>query len=265
MATDARAAAILAAFSDAELITPFTEADPAFGLHDAYRLADEVHAMRVLRGERPVGRKIGFTNRDLWIEHKAPVWGHVYDSTLREPSHGVAHVSIDGLLQPRIEPEIQLHFASTPPVTSDESELLDAIDWIALGFEIVQSPYPDWRFGTADAIAACTLHGLLIVGRPVPVSDIDDCAAKLASFTVTLTRDGRGEATGGGADVLDSPLLAFVHLARVLAEQPGARPVEAGEIVTTGTLTPALPIVPGESWSTEIEGIDLPATSVVLA
>jgi 2-oxo-3-hexenedioate decarboxylase len=60
-------------------------------------------------------------------------------------------------------------------------------------------------------------------------------------------------------------LLAFVHLARVLAEQPGARPVEAGEIVTTGTLTPALPIVPGESWSTEIEGIDLPATSVVLA
>src|SRR5690348_3224536 len=151
MATDARAAAILAAFSDAELIAPFTDGDPAFGVNEAYTLADEVHKLRVQRGERPVGRKIGFTNRAFWREHKAPVWGHVYDSTLLEPSDGVTHVSIDGLLQPRIEPEIQLHFASTPPVTSDESALLDAIDWIALGYEIVQSPYPDWGFGTADA------------------------------------------------------------------------------------------------------------------
>ncbi len=38
------------------------------------------------RGERPVGRKIGFTNRTIWAEYGvyAPIWGDMYDTTLRD-------------------------------------------------------------------------------------------------------------------------------------------------------------------------------------
>jgi len=263
MAHDDRADAILAAFAEQRSIAPLTDAEPALSVEDAYAIAGGVHARRVRRGERPVGRKIGFTNRSIWREHKAPIWAYVYDSTLRRATDG-AEVPVGNLLQPRIEPEIQLHFAKAPPVTDDAAEILDCVDWIANGFEIVQSPYPDWRFGTADAVAACGLHGLLVVGVPVPVGDIDDCEAKLASFTITMSRNGEPETTGGGAAVLDSPLLAFAHLTRVLADQPGAEPVRAGEIVTTGTLTQALPASPGETWSTELEGIELPGISVTL-
>ena len=65
------------------------------------------------------------------------------------------------------------------------------------------------------------------------------------------------QAHGGGANVLDSPLLAAAHLISVLTVQPQFEPIQAGELVTTGTLTAALPIRPGETWSTELSGIDL--------
>jgi 2-oxo-3-hexenedioate decarboxylase len=70
---------------------------------------------------------------------------------------------------------------------------------------------------------------------------------------------------GSGANVLDSPLLAFAHLAETLATQARVAPVQAGEIVTTGTLTAALPVSPGQRWTTVLDGIDLPGLSITFA
>jgi 2-keto-4-pentenoate hydratase len=260
--------AILDAVESHRLIGLLSDGDPSLDEDGAYAIAWEVHARRLGWGERPVGRKIGFTNRTIWAEYGvwAPIWSHVYDSTVHHaPDSRAPRVAIGHLLQPRIEPEIQLHFTRTPPVTRDEAAILDCIDWIAHGFEIVQSLYPDWKFRSVDAIAAFGLHGALVVGTPVAVRDVDDCVAKLRSFTVALSRDGREEAAGGGADVLDTPLLAFAHLAEMLGRQARFAPVQAGEIVTTGTLTAARSVSPGETWTTRLDGIDLPGMSVTFA
>ena len=258
---------ILDAADSRRLIRRLTDGDPSLDEDGAYAIAWDVHARRRERGERPVGRKIGFTNRSIWAEYGvwAPIWSHVYDSTVHHAPEGDAHLAIGHLLQPRIEPEIQLHFSRTPPATRDEQALLESIDWIAHGFEIVQSVYPDWKFTKEDAIAAFALHGALVVGRPVAVRDIDDCAAKLRSFTISLSRDDGRTVRGGGANVLDSPLLAFAHLAETLATQARFAPVQAGEIVTTGTLTAALPVSPGQRWTTVLDGIDLPGLSISFA
>jgi len=256
--------AILDAIDSHRLIGRLSDHDPSLDEAGAYAIAWEVHARRLERGERPVGRKIGFTNRTIWAEYgvRAPIWSHVYDATVHQALDGRAHIPIGHLLQPRIEPEIQLHFATTPPVTRDEAAILDCIDWIANGFEIVQSLYADWKFRRVDSIAALGLHGALVVGTPVAVRDIDDCVAKLRSFTVALSREGRVEGTGGGAEVLDSPLLAFAHLAETLGRQGRFAPVQAGEIVTTGTLTAPRSVSPGETWTTRLDGIDLPGSSI---
>jgi 2-keto-4-pentenoate hydratase len=259
-----RADIILDAFASRRLIGLLSDDDPALDEDGAYAIAGDVHARRVERGESSVGRKIGFTNRAVWAEYGAPMWGHVYDSTVQYASGGDAHLRIGGLLQPRIEPEIQLHYARRPPVTSDEAAILDCIDWIAHGVEIVQCPYPEWKFRSVDAIAALGLHGALVVGTPVFVSDIEDCAAKLRGFTICLLRNGVQQVTGGGANVLDSPLLAFAHLAQILSKGSRFEPVQAGEIVTTGTLTAALSVAPGETWSTTLDGISLPGLSITL-
>jgi 2-keto-4-pentenoate hydratase len=261
-----RAETILDAFGSGRLIGLLTDDDPALDEDGAYAIACEVHARRVRRGEKPVGRKIGFTNQSVWADQglDKPIWGHVYDSTVHYAPRATTRLAIGHLLQPRIEPEIQLHFARTPPVTRDEAAMLDCIDWIAHGFEIVQCPFRDWKFKAADAIAAFAVHGALVVGAPVAVSDVADCAAKLQSFTISLSKNGVLQAEGGGAHVLDSPLLAFAHLAELLSEQSRFGPVQAGEIVTTGTLTRALPVADGETWSTTLDGINLPGLSITL-
>ncbi len=164
--------------------------------------------------------------------------------------------------EPRIEPEIVLHFKSAPPATRDEATILECIDWIAQGFEIVQSPFPGWKFRPADMVAVNGLHGMLVVGDPVPVASIPDCADRLRTFRVTLNKGGTAAAEGGGANVLDSPLLAFAHLTEMLLDRPGFPPVAAGEAVTTGTLTAILPVGPGETWSTTLSGLDLPGFTI---
>jgi 2-oxo-3-hexenedioate decarboxylase len=79
---------------------------------------------------------------------------------------------------------------------------------------------------------------------------------------IALSRDGEVQDRGTAANVLDGPLSAIRHLVDVLAADPESPRLQAGEIVTTGTLTRALPIRPGETWSTAIEGVELPGVSV---
>ena len=55
-----------------------------FGVAEAYRVTQLVRKLREQRGERPVGRKIGFTNRTIWPQYNvyAPIWGYMYDKTV---------------------------------------------------------------------------------------------------------------------------------------------------------------------------------------
>jgi 2-oxo-3-hexenedioate decarboxylase len=48
----------------------------------------------------------------------------------------------------------------------------------------------------------------------------------------------------------------------VLARQADAPPLAAGEIVSTGTLTDAHPVTPGETWSTSFVGLPLAGLEV---
>lgn len=261
-ATDALATELLDALDRNVLIEPITDRLPSFGEAAAYDVNAELFRRRVARGEKPIGRKIGFTNRTIWPEYGVytPMWAHIYDTTVQFFDGNGGTQKIGHLAQPRIEPEILLHFKSSPADATTEAEILACIDWIAHSVEIVQSHFAAWNFKAADTAAAFGLHGALMVGPPRQVSDLgtpDELIQKLRTFKIALSRNGEFQAEGGGFNVLDSPLLAFAHLQTVLKELPQFEPVQAGEIVTTGTLTAALPIEPGQTWSTEFDGIGL--------
>jgi 2-keto-4-pentenoate hydratase len=264
MLTDPIQTELLDALDQNRLIETISSRDGSFDVPAAYRISAGIVSRRLARGERPVGRKIGFTNRLIWEEYRvsSPMWGHVYEETVTRLDQPVAHLAIGHLSQPRIEPEIVLHFASAPGAATDEGELLSTIDWIAHGFEIVQTHFLDWKFTLADTIADFGLHGALVVGPPRTVSDAADVVGKLRAFTISLASGGVVQAHGAGANVLDSPLMAALHLVRVLGAQQLFEPIQAGEIVTTGTLTPALPIRTGETWTTNLSGIDLPGLTL---
>ncbi len=259
---DDLATELLNALDQNTQLVPFTTRDPAFDNVTAYLVGAELLRRRRARGERTIGRKIGFTNRTIWEEYGVytPMWAHVYDTTVTIFDGPSGSLSIGQLAEPRIEPEITLHFKESPAGAETEADILACIDWIAHSVEIVQSHFPGWKFVAPDTAADFGLHGALVVGPPKPVSELGDPAeliAILRRFTIALSKNGELQARGGGANVLDSPLLAFAHLQSVLKEQPQFEAVQAGELVTTGTLTAALPIQPGDTWSTEFAGLGL--------
>jgi 2-keto-4-pentenoate hydratase len=223
-------------------------------LASAYRVALAARALRVARGEMPLGFKVGFTNRTIWSRYAvfAPIWGSVWNTTVAF-AQGNDVVPLQHLCQPRIEPEAVFGLKVGPRADAGVDDLFEALDWVAPGFELVQSHLAGWKFTAPQTVADGGLHGRLLVGTKVPVSalarDAAGLHALLAGLRVELHRNDRLVEEGQGANVLDSPLHALLHFVTELRSCPGAPELKAGDLVTTGTWTDAWPIAPGERWT----------------
>lgn len=249
----------------ARQIEPFTSRPGGLDMPSAYAVAHLIDEARRREGAVPVGRKIGFTNPDMWSLYgvREPVWAHIYETTVRRLPQQHTRCGIGRFAEPKIEPEIVLHLRSAPPPGASLEAIVESIDWVAHAFEIVQSHFPGWKFQAPDTVADWALHGTLLLGEPQPVERLGpDPIAALASFSVALSRDGAVREVGTGSNVLGSPLAAIAHLMAVLAKQPQYPPLQAGEMVTTGTITTAQSIYAGETWRSELRGIGLPGLSV---
>jgi 2-keto-4-pentenoate hydratase len=223
----------------------------------AYEHALTVREMRIARGEQPRGYKVGFTNRNIWPRYQvfAPVWGTVWDTTVSF-CEDAGEVSLAATSQPRLEPEAVFGMRATPPAHASLDELLACVEWVAPGFEVVQSHQPGWKFAAADTVADGALHARLLVGRRTPLPAVPDAAsfdARLAASAVTLCRGSDVVDRGVGANVLDGPLRALDYFLRELRSFPGAPDLQAGDVVTTGTWTDAWPVQPGERWVAQFE------------
>ncbi len=236
-------------------------------LETGLAIQQAINQQRLDRGDTPVGFKIGFTNRTIWPIYgvHAPIWAPVWQRTAHDAPEGHFDASdlVTRLNRPRLEPEIVLGLRATPPgfdpargAPSAEAlaGLEDAIDWIAHGYELVQSPWPDWKFGAGQAMASQSLHGALVIGPRRRVRQARGLAAALSALTLTLHRDDGAEpvARGRGSDVLDGPIQALGHWLHAARQRPASVAPAAGMMVTTGTLTDAQGVGPGQRWQTRL-------------
>lgn len=233
----------------------------------AYQLALAVRALRLARGEHSRGYKIGFTNRTLWARYgvAAPIWGTVWNTTL-VACEGYGELPLSNTCQPRIEPEIVFALRATPPQQPSLEQLFDCVDWLAPGFEVVQSHLPDWKFNAAQTVADGGLHARLLVGAHWPVRELAATGqaldATLAQARVSLQCNAAVVEVGAGQQVLDGPLHALLHFVQAQQACPGAPALQAGDVVTTGTWTDAWPVTPGQVWQANW---DLPALKLEVA
>src|SRR5215475_2501674 len=118
---EAIAAEALAAMDGPRQITPFSARYPGLTVEDAYRILARLCELRTARGERVIGRKIGFTNRTIWAEYGvyAPMWGFMFASTVRD-LEACDTLSLAPFAEPRIEPEIVFGLARSPTPDMDE-------------------------------------------------------------------------------------------------------------------------------------------------
>jgi 2-oxo-3-hexenedioate decarboxylase len=258
---------LLDAYERAATIEPISATVDEFDMAAAYEVLEHIAARRAADGWEPVGRKIGFTNTKLWELYGVdrPMWAHVWSNTVMHVADNTAALALDQLVQPRIEPEVVFKLRRRPPVTDDPVEVLRAVEWMAPGFEIVHCHYDGWRFTLPDCTADFALHGRLVVGTPVVVDDdnLEAVAAALPEFELTLSRDGAVVDRGLGTNVLGGPAHALAHLIRVLEQDHPAAQLNAGELITTGTITDAWSIAPGERWTSDYGALGLEGLTLV--
>ncbi|MDP9053065.1 MAG: fumarylacetoacetate hydrolase family protein [Acidobacteriota bacterium] len=228
-------------------------ADPEFDMAAAYAVEAEFRRLRVASGRAVTGRKVGYANKAMWraLKLETLVWASMYDDTTHEgPHHGPSALSVDRFMIPRLEPEIVFKLRQPLSGNPDASSALDHVEWIALGFEIIDCPFPSWQFKPSDFVAAYGLHRALVIGehRPVEAGFLDS----LTAFRLRLYKNGELIEEGAGRNSLRSPALCLAELARA------AGSLDTGEIVSSGTLTGPQSIAAGETWHAEIEGLPLP-------
>src|SRR5215471_17239849 len=142
---EAIASAVLASLAAHRQIPTFSSRPGGLTPAQAYRVTALLRADFEARGEKITGRKIGFTNREMWKVYgvQSPIWGYVTDHTVHELADKKV-MFVKDFVEPRIEPEIVFGLKATPSPGMDEPALLDCIEWVSLGYEIVQSIFPAW-------------------------------------------------------------------------------------------------------------------------
>jgi len=234
-----------------ELATPSSH-DQGFDVNAAYAVERELVRMRREAGHSSVGRKVGFANKAMWrvLKLDTLVWAHMYDDTVHYAANGEATLATARMFSPKIEPEIVFKLrAPLADVGGDGAAALAAVEWLALGFEIIDAVYPAWKFQPADFVAAYGLHAALVVGEAARVDarTIAQLVDALPAFKVRLIRNGDVVEEGSGKNSLRSPALCLAELAAAISRQRDADPLAAGELISYGTLTNSLPLAAGET------------------
>jgi 2-oxo-3-hexenedioate decarboxylase len=267
MSTDPKALVreLTEAYARREIMPAPSTRDAGFDLTTAYAVEGEFAHTRRAGGHQTVGWKVGYANKAMWRELKLETlaWAHLYDDTVHYADWNDATLSIGSMIAPKIEPEIVFKMAAVPE-SSDAVAVLQATEWIALGFEVIDCVFPDWKFQPADFVAARGLHAALVIGEPVYVEELGDVtkfAEELAAFTVRLLKNNEMVEQGAAANALKSPALCAGELLEALKRR-GGETLQAGDLISTGTLTTPLPMTAGDVWIASLSGI--PPSSLTL-
>jgi len=260
---------LLSAYETGQPVTSLPSSRPEFSLDTAYEVEAALKRFREAGGAKAVGRKVGYANKAMWRVFKLQtlVWAHMYDDTVQYSDGNSATLTPAHPHALKIEPEIV--FGLKQPITAEgvnATAALESTEWLAMGFEIIDCPFPDWKFQPSDFVAYFGLHAALVIGERVPVRPdaIPKLLEELPRFKVRVSKHGEFVEEGSGKNCLTSPALCLAELSTAILRRFPNEPLRAGEIVSSGTLTAGHQTNRGDSWTVEVEGLSLPPLTLHL-
>jgi 2-keto-4-pentenoate hydratase len=213
----------------------------AYAVQEALRTLWEPHRGPV------VGLKIAVTTKVMQelmgIDH--PCGGMIYANTVHTSPYALRmsrHMHVVTEFELAVRVGRTLAKKSTPwtreEVRAEITEVMPAYELIEDRNAIYRETRP------ATLIADNAWNAGIVLGKPVPVPksmELDGLAGRL-----TLpggVREGR----------TDDPMGALAWCVNLAADR--GRPLEAGQVVITGSVIPTLPIASGETFEFELEGL----------
>jgi 2-keto-4-pentenoate hydratase len=261
---------LLSAYETDQMVPTPPSARAGFDLNKAYKVEAALKRMREAAGHKAVGRKVGYANKAMWrvLKLETLVWAHMYEDTVHRSDNNSATLALPHSRSLKIEPEIV--FGLKQSITSealDATAALESTDWFALGFEIIDCPFPDWKFQPSDFVASFGLHAALVIGERVQLQPdmIASLVDQLARFKLRISKNAEFVEEGSGRNSLRSPALCLAELGAGIVRRFPTEPLSAREIVSSGTLTAGHPTDKGDLWTAEVEGVPLPSLTLRLA
>lgn len=254
MSSDIRALAIVVddASRRARAIPQLT-AGNTLSVDDAYEIQRASIALRVGRGEKRVGVKIGFTGRAKMVQmgmHDM-IWGRLTQGMIVEDG---GPISMKKYVHPRVEPEIAFLLKAPLCGVMTPLQALSAVEAVAPAMEIVDSRFENFTFSHVDLVADNSSSSGFVTG-PWHKPDLD-----FSNLGLVMSFNGVAKQIGSTAAILGHPLRSLVVAARFAAA--AGEPLEAGWIIMAGAATAAEPLVAGCWVETEIQNIERVAFSV---
>lgn len=221
---------------------PSDEGEIDLAWASAVQIADR--ANRVSQGERVVGIKLGLTSAAKQESMKVdqPVFGFLTDRMLE-----TGPISLSSYTQPRIEPELVFKIGKSisSPITLEAAPVY--IDSITVGFEIIDSRYPNFNFTFLDVIADNSSAATFGIGEWIPWS-----GQVLSNYSGHIEKEGRTIASGSLREILGNPLNTIVAASNFVHQEGSTLP--AGSILLAGAMTNAFPLEIG-NYGCRIDGI----------
>lgn len=242
------AAKIQRAYETREPMRPLTVTEPGITLEDAYAIQSAWTDLKVARGSKLIGHKIGLTSKAMQSTSlvNEPDYGVLLDDTRFEDG---AEVPAGTFLEPRVEVELAFLLRSElrgPHCTI--FDVLKATEFVTPAMELLDTriakidPVTNKPRTIVDSICDNAGYaGLITGGRPFRPADMD-----MRWVAALCLRNGQIEETGVAAGVLGHPANAIAWLANKLAAHGTA--IQAGELLLSGSFIRIVHARPGDTF-----------------
>jgi 2-keto-4-pentenoate hydratase len=233
----------LTAEANKNSIGAITDSYPEMTVEDAYRIQLAGIEMKLAKGRRVIGKKIGLTSKGMQklLGVDEPDYGILLNDMLLSEGFPCRR---DTLLQPKIEGELAFILKETlkgPGVTI--ADVYRATEYIVPAFEIVDSRIRDWKIKLEDTVADNASSARVLLGsRVTPIKDLD-----LKLVGMMLEKNGEMVSSGVGAEVWGNPAAAVAWLANKLGDFDIA--LEKGEFILSGAVTAAEAVSAGDVFN----------------
>ena len=242
---------LFSALRDVHTVEPLTDREADISIADAYAISSRLLQNRIDDGERLIGKKIGVTSAAVqtMLGVDQPDFGYLTDAMVVEEGEALSVSS--KMIQPRAEGEIAFVLKKDlvgPGITA--AEVLQATDFIVPCFEIVDSRIRDWNIKIQDTISDNASCGYFVLGQDA----VDARKVDLSTCGMVVELNGQIISTGAGSAALGaSPVSCVVWLANMLGSL--GTPLNAGEVILSGSLVPLQSVKAGDHMTVNIGGI----------
>jgi 2-keto-4-pentenoate hydratase len=193
-------------------------------------------------GWEPLGWKIACTTESVRAKLKVrhPIYGRTFKRFACLSPARFLHAE---LLDPLVECEFFVTLGKDLPARDEPwtmADVIAAIDTVHAGIEVAECRYPTRAMPRLPAVLADGSAS----GRYVFGTVIERWRDGLAGIAVTLEIDGVARRFGSGKDVMGDPLKPLLWLLE--QRRLDGKGMNAGETISTGSMTGMLPIRAGQ-------------------